>query len=105
MPRGDRTGPDGMGPMTGRGLGYCAGYNSPGYTRGYGQGFGRGRGFGRGYRQEYGRRYGFERRSYYPIQDYPEVSEKTYLENEIKILGDQLKSLEKRLSEMKKEEK
>ncbi|MCF7946089.1 MAG: DUF5320 domain-containing protein, partial [Spirochaetia bacterium] len=27
MPRGDRTGPDGMGPRTGRALGYCSGYD------------------------------------------------------------------------------
>ena len=31
MPRGDRTGPAGMGPMTGRATGYCAGYYTPGY--------------------------------------------------------------------------
>ncbi len=31
MPRGDGTGPMGMGPMTGRAVGYCAGYNAPGY--------------------------------------------------------------------------
>jgi len=31
MPRGDRTGPMGLGPMTGRGAGYCAGFNMPGY--------------------------------------------------------------------------
>ena len=63
MPGGDRTGPLGMGPMTGRAAGYCAGYNVPGYMnpyggrgmgygrmmggRGRGGGFGRGRGFGR----------------------------------------------------------
>ena len=29
MPRGDGTGPMGMGPMTGRGMGYCTGYNWP----------------------------------------------------------------------------
>jgi len=34
MPFGDGTGPAGKGPKTGRGLGYCAGYKSPGYTRG-----------------------------------------------------------------------
>ena len=33
MPRGDGTGPAGRGPKTGRGLGYCAGYDSPGYTK------------------------------------------------------------------------
>ena len=51
MPRGDRTGPMGYGPMTGRGLGYCAGYASPGYTRSWPRyGMGWGRGFGRGWR-------------------------------------------------------
>ncbi len=49
MPRGDRTGPAGFGPMTGRGLGYCAGYPVPGYMHGgWGRGFGRGFGWGRG---------------------------------------------------------
>ncbi len=49
MPGGDRTGPSGYGPMTGRGMGYCAGYGVPGYMNaGYGFGFGRGRGFGGG---------------------------------------------------------
>lgn len=47
MPRGDRTGPLGEGPMTGRQLGYGAGYDSPGYNKGQGMGFGRGF-FGRG---------------------------------------------------------
>ncbi len=53
MPGGDRTGPSGLGSMTGRGLGYCAGYDMPGYTRGLGMsragGRGRGMGYGRGY--------------------------------------------------------
>lgn len=49
MPSGDRTGPEGCGPITGRGLGYCAGNDRPGYTTGFGQGigYGRGRGMGR----------------------------------------------------------
>ena len=70
MPFGDRTGPMGLGPMTGRGAGFCAGFGRPGfaspmagytYPYGYahlapvwsrwGRGFGRGRGrgFGRGW--------------------------------------------------------
>ncbi|MEW6363466.1 MAG: DUF5320 domain-containing protein [Acidobacteriota bacterium] len=53
MPRGDRTGPVGMGPMTGRGAGYCAGFGMPGYANaapGQAWGFGRtGRGAGRGF--------------------------------------------------------
>lgn len=32
MPRGDQTGPEGMGPRTGRGAGYCSGYEMPGYA-------------------------------------------------------------------------
>ena len=41
MPGGDRTGPQGFGPRTGRGLGDCAGNDWPGF----GPGFGRGRGW------------------------------------------------------------
>ncbi|MCX6028121.1 MAG: DUF5320 domain-containing protein [Chloroflexi bacterium] len=32
MPGGDRTGPWGAGPQTGRSRGYCAGYDAPGYA-------------------------------------------------------------------------
>lgn len=32
MPRGDGTGPMGMGPMTGRAAGYCVGNNVPGFA-------------------------------------------------------------------------
>ena len=39
MPRGERTGPSGEGRLSGRGLGYCAGYSSPGCARS-GPGFG-----------------------------------------------------------------
>jgi hypothetical protein len=59
MPRGDRTGPMGFGPMSGRGMGYCAGSTGPGFMSpgpgfgfgrvfGFGRGRGRGMGFGRG---------------------------------------------------------
>jgi hypothetical protein len=54
MPRGDGTGPAGLGPRTGRGLGYCAGYDTPGYTKGPGMGLGRGWGGGRGRGRWYG---------------------------------------------------
>lgn len=33
MPRGDRTGPQGAGPRTGRGMGYCSGFNQPGFNQ------------------------------------------------------------------------
>lgn len=51
MPRGDRTGPAGQGPRTGRSMGYCSGYATPGYMNagpGMGLGMGRGMGGGRG---------------------------------------------------------
>ena len=63
MPRGDGTGPRGMGPMTGRAAGYCAGSNVPGFANpapggGYGGGYGRGYGRGMG---GWGRGYGWGR--------------------------------------------
>ena len=47
MPRGNGTGPMGMGPMTGRAAGYCAGQGVPGYANPYG-GRGLGMAWGRG---------------------------------------------------------
>ncbi len=59
MPGGDRTGPMGQGPMTGRAAGYCTGSPTPGYANpapgsgfaNWGRGF-RGRG-GRGWRNRF----------------------------------------------------
>ena len=48
MPGGDGTGPAGMGPMTGRAAGYCAGYPVPGFMNPIPGYAGRGRGFGWG---------------------------------------------------------
>ena len=45
---GDRTGPLGYDPRTGRAAGYCARYSIPGYANPtFGRGFGRGGGWGR----------------------------------------------------------
>jgi uncharacterized protein DUF5320 len=120
MPGGDRTGPAGYGSRTGRGLGFCSGYDSPGFTKGSprgGGGFGRGwgRGFGRGL---WGRGRGFWRRDYYPdsyyrpapyYQDkYPANSkeeEKLYLEDAVKGLENELKAIKERLQELSNEKK
>lgn len=64
MPRGDGTGPMGMGPMTGRAAGYCAGYPTPGFMnpyggRGLGMAWGRGGVGGRGMAWRRGRGGGF----------------------------------------------
>jgi len=61
MPGGDRSGPLGMGPRTGRAAGFCAGFRTPGYAnpepaQGLGRGYGQGRGFGgggRGWRNQF----------------------------------------------------
>jgi hypothetical protein len=55
MPGGDGTGPAGLGPMTGRAAGYCAGYPVPGFMNPIpGRGFwGWGRGGGRGWRNRF----------------------------------------------------
>ena len=57
MPRGDRTGPQGAGPRTGRGMGYCNDYNQPGFANtpvmgrgGFGFGW---QGAGRGWRNRF----------------------------------------------------
>jgi len=93
MPRGDRSGPAGQGPMTGRRLGYCAGYASPGFTRGMGAGMGRGYGngwgFGRGGRGMGG--YGWE--------TYPSVAPGAVnRETEINTLQSETRSLQERLN-------
>lgn len=52
MPRGDRTGPQGAGPLSGRGAGYCGGGAPPGPGAGPWGGGGWG-GRGRGWRNRF----------------------------------------------------
>ena len=117
MPRGDGTGPRGLGPMTGRAAGYCAGYPIAGFMNAYvgrpGLGFGYGRGLGRG------RGYG---RGFWPIYPYPIASPMPYgggfyqpaaepkqememLAGEAKYLKEQLEEIKKRITELEKSEK
>jgi hypothetical protein len=118
MPSGDRTGPEGVGPRTGRALGYCSGYDDPGYTKGLPRG---GRGYGRRYGRGYGRGFCWGRRRAcypypdewyypnrypaYPTEPYPEMKredEKHYLENLVKNLENELKQIKKRLQDLGK---
>ncbi|MBN1522599.1 MAG: DUF5320 domain-containing protein [Candidatus Aureabacteria bacterium] len=115
MPFGDRTGPDGMGPMTGRAAGYCAGYAVPGYMnpvygRGLGYGRGRGRGFfgrggGRGWRNWHWATGvpGWGRAGYgYPVYAggvYPYRPELTSKE-EMDVLKEQAEALKQELEEI-----
>lgn len=112
MPGGDRTGPMGQGPVTGRGSGYCRGFNSPGVTRGFGWGIGRdnrfsfGRGFRRGFHpgrwfnapypgSGFGRQWGAA-----PDRE----DEIRFLRSEAEALKRSQKDIEKRLEELEKEE-
>ncbi|MFC1669580.1 DUF5320 domain-containing protein [Spirochaetota bacterium] len=53
MPGGDKRGPLGQGPITGRKAGYCTGHHSPGFTKQGGNAYG-----GRGFLSGTGRRMG-----------------------------------------------
>ncbi len=115
MPGGDRTGPQGMGPMTGRGAGYCSGVAAPGYTSaGYGRGFGLGRanwgGGGRGWRNRYyatgvpgWARYGAYPPPYAVPGPYAEPDpdlQKQALKNQADALQAELDLVKKRLSDL-----
>ena len=82
MPQGDKTGPMGQGPMTGRGLGLC------------GRGIGFRRGFGRGFCWR------FQPQFVQPIQ-YSEADEKKILEEELKEIEAEKKEIQNRLKELK----
>lgn len=123
MPFGDRTGPLGLGPRTGRAMGYCAGFEVPGSVNPvpgqgwFGFGRGRGRGWfggGRGWRHRYWATglYGLGRAGYafppFAGVEYsygPEFTAK----NEIDLLKDhadffkqQLDEIQKRISTLEK---
>ena len=124
MPSGDRTGPRGLGSMAGRGLGYCAGYDSPGYTKGFGMGLGRGwgraRGVGRGLGYGRGRGWGYRGPIYTPVYtSYPSAiipkitpenqltmlkQEKEYLETDMNGIKSAIDDISKRIEELERKE-
>jgi hypothetical protein len=108
MPRGDRTGPGGLGPMTGRMAGYCAGFNRPGFT-----GFGRayGNAFNRRPFLRWRRRFGSDAREGdlgfpgwepYPmgVSESAEMGEKRYLKDQVVFLERRLRDIKKRLDQL-----
>jgi hypothetical protein len=112
MPFGNGRGPDNAGPMTGRGAGFCAGYNVPGYANpmgGYGGRFGygfggRGRGHGRG--RGMGYRFGMGSMPWNPSVNHPYQrpmapdEEKAFLKNQVAYLQDELNALNDRIQEL-----
>jgi len=107
-----------MGPMTGRGAGYCAGYDRPGYANPWGGGCG-GRGFwgagggGRGWRNMY---YatgvpGWARAGYPPAAPvgygYPApapIDEAEALKAQADALANQLEAIKARLADLEGKE-
>jgi len=114
MPGGDRRGPQGLGPMTGRGTGYCAGYPVPGHMNpvggrgfGYGYGRGRGRGQGRGRGRSFGRgAFAYQEAYGYPYPEYPggnempAKDEAAMLKEEARVMQDEIKSINARIKEL-----
>jgi len=84
MPYKNGTGPNGQGPMTGRGMGPCAGDARAMGGRGMGRGNGAGRGMGRGYGM------GFAPPVYAAPTKEMLQSEKAMLEAELKAIDEQL---------------
>jgi hypothetical protein len=118
MPGGDRTGPLGMGPLTGRGAGYCRGYGMPGFANrwaggwdaGRGAGFGRG-GYGRGRRNRFlatgvpgwawNRGVAAAAPIYEGAAEPSRTQERRYLEEQAEFLRDELDAIDRRLAELR----
>jgi hypothetical protein len=101
MPRGDKTGPEGKGSMTGRRLGSCTGENSTNSnfsTFGLGRRLGRGMGIGR----SFGNRFQPGSRWFCRGFNSSSDSEKSLLKDEIKTLKEQLGNYENRLSQLER---
>ncbi len=100
MPYGDHTGPMGYGPRTGRGMGFCNGYDAPGAVNGGRMAYG---GFGRGFGRGMGRGFGFHR-GFAPGWRVPAAvpagDEKQFLQQEVEALSRQLEAAKKRLDQL-----
>ena len=102
MPYRDGTGPRGMGPMTGRGAGFCAGYVPPNAGMG---GMGLGRGCGRGFGMGNGWRRGWAfREAQVQPASYFHAAELSTLKDQARYFGEALTSINKRISEIETEQ-
>ena len=114
MPAGDGTGPAGMGPMTGRGAGYCGSYGMPGYANpaaprlGLGWRRGRGGGWGRGRRYfGYAPAWGAPPAAGYGYGPYAApptpAQEVEFLKAQAEGLKEQLDAISQRITELEQE--
>lgn len=109
MPGGDNTGPQGQGPMSGRGAGWCAGSGMSGYTNRFrGSFFGRGFGFGGGRGFGMNRGSGFRKRMAGPFHPYATPNagqnEAEILRREAQDLETSLEQIKSRLTQLESEE-
>jgi hypothetical protein len=117
MPLGDGTGPQGLGPRTGRGAGYCSGFGMYGpmnaatggarigFGRGVGLGyFGRGRGCRNWYRATGLPRWAREGYGYSYAPTFAAEDETKFLREEAEFLSKQLEEIQKRISTLEKTE-
>lgn len=103
MPGGDRTGPSGAGPMTGRRMGYCAGFEVPGsvypgapWVIGGGYGFrGAPHGWHRGYRA-----FGWAGWMGYPGWQPTQDQTLEMLKAEAQSISAQLEGIQRRITEI-----
>jgi hypothetical protein len=110
--------------MTGRGAGYCAGYDAPGYAnpvpgRGFGMGWGRGRAWGSGWGRGRGRGWrhwyyatglpGWARFGYTPAWGAPPTQpltreqETEFLKTQAEGLQQELDAISQRIAELEEE--
>ncbi|MBN2803206.1 MAG: DUF5320 domain-containing protein [Deltaproteobacteria bacterium] len=108
MPRGDKTGPQGMGPMTGRGAGFCRGFQVPGFMNsvhrrgfGCGNGFSNGNGFGWRNRTFSGANqgWGFQQSDSFSSN---EAGQNMTKEQELNVLKEQARYVEESLTNIRK---
>ena len=112
MPGGDRTGPMGRGPGTGRAIGYCHGFDFPGYAKGSKRGMNMGGGFGGRFAGGLGsnRGRGFSPYFHGRTPGYPWMfsmnreDEVKMLKSEAEALKRSQQEIEKRLAELEKVE-
>ncbi|MFH0921849.1 MAG: DUF5320 domain-containing protein [Fibrobacterota bacterium] len=106
MPRGDGTGPGGMGATSGRGAGFCAGSDVPGFMNGapgagngIRRGFGRGCGMGRAWRRGWGGNMPLAPLPFYAASPKP-VDEIEILKGQAKYLSETLESVNRHITEL-----
>jgi hypothetical protein len=102
MPRNDKTGPQGFGPMTGRRMGLCVGNDNPGFFTNSGFGRGMGRQFRSGNGSGIGTGFFRGRIIKENLTDKAE-NKGISLENEIKSLKEKISFLETKISGINKE--